>query len=963
MRYSYIFILIVIIVIISVLVFNNKKELFNNYDYIYEGDLVIDKGNIGIGKEPESDKKLIVDGTLHVEDELCLGDTCFDYDTIKKLNELPVFKKDELCLKDDKNPSNNICINEDHLKLITGEKNIIFNNNYDGGLQPFHLSRHGGYNDDPSLEHDDETDGKRGGGLASYLPDFLTTDRKQIKEAIISSINPIEGTNIDFDGKLITVKDSNEYSIVPDPIKNEVVKWDSVAKDNKTIEWIYTKHENNDETGYIWISGTNGQFYQCKKECKSEEDFKELLKPPGASKIKTMAIFEYGSEITTTSATPDTDYYIYAITDTNKHYIINIDELYLIIKDIEPGPDDNKWKLVNTDKKFTKLTSIGSHLYGLSEDGTVFKISVSTKFKQSNKYTYWAKYSDSLTGSGGYLDNGRGGYGRPAPGSPWDEPDKYVKKSKFTFKKIIIHNNKVYVICDLLGYYPKVEAEGTPKLKHVTKYEVKSCGWRGCTGRYGIKNTTYTHTTYTHLYTLNINPKLHQENITLQNLMFEFDINDISGDISKLVLNDDPPWTGKVDKSYGEGGTGRSYSPSKYIHIHYNAPVINEEHFKFKWIKFPENIIPDGASLDITKKKPHKPILDLCIGSKFVYITDTDHHMYQQTITSFETNRFKDSLKLGDDSSMTLFSKKYLITTIVEHKGVLWLLTKNYELYKYSSINHESVLDLRELENFKKTDYKGTLIQQENQFTRIYIDFCNNLIGVDMYNNSHVYGDFNHCTVSQTVSSTEPGSTNWVSLENDQNMIVYTKNNVTYSIIDDKLMKKTNGKLEMIDTDVKYIVPLDYQTQDSGNYLWCIKKDDNLYQYSLSDQLEDIISWQQTTHENSTDISISIENDIWSTTKDSIYKNDKKISNGINKRILANGEDYIYRVDDTNELLKCKKPCNYGKWSEVEIEKANSDKFQSDKNSLYYLENNKIKYKNMLNVMDDFSYKCYQRHV
>jgi hypothetical protein len=312
---------------------------------------------------------------------------------------------------------------------------------------------------------------------------------------------------------------------------------------------------------------------------------------------------------------------------------------------------------------------------------------------------------------------------------------------------------------------------------------------------------------------------------------------------------------------------------------------------------------------------------------------------------------------------MRLFSKKYLFTTIVEHKGVLWLLTKNYELYKYTSINHESVLDLRELENFKKTDYKGTLIQQENQFIRIYIDFCNNLIGVDMYNNSHVYGDFNRCTVSQTVSSTETGSTNWVSLENDQNMIVYTKNNVTYSIIDDKLMKKTNGKLEMIDKDVKYIVPLDYQTQNSGKYLWCIKKDDNLYQYSLSDQLEDIISWEKMTHEKSTDISISIENDIWSTTKDSIYKNDKKISNGINKRILANGEDYIYRVDDTNELLKCKKPCNYGKWSEVEIEKANSDKFQSDKNSLYYLKNNQIKYKNMLNVMDDFSYKCYQRHV
>jgi hypothetical protein len=898
MRYSYIFILIVIIVI-SVLVFNNKKELFNNYDYIYEGDLLIDKGNIGIGKEPESDKKLIVDGTLHVEDELCLGDTCFDYDTIKKLNELPVFKKDELCLKDDINPSNNICINEDHLKLITGEKNIIFNNNYDGGLQPFHFSRHGGYHDDRDLSHDDESDGSKIGGLVS-------TVKYGPVDAIISSINPIStGLNKDINGKLITTKDSKEYSIVPSPIKSEVVKWDSVAKDNKTIEWIYTKYENNDETGYIWISARNGKFYRCKKTCTSEADFKELLKPPGALKIKTMAIFEYGgngSEIST-------DYYIYAITNSYKHYIINIEELYEIISDIDPKPEDNKWKLVNTNTKFTKLTSIGPHLYGLSEeDGTVLKISINNAFKQSKKYTYWAKYSNSLTGS------------------PWDDPDKYVHKSKFTFKKLIIHNNKVYVICDLLGYYP--QDNNREPYGH---YMDTSDRW------------------VRHLkYSFYKDPKLHQVNITLHNLIFEFNINDISQDISKLVLNDKPP------RKYGQYWMTRKYD---------HKPVINPDFYNFKWIKFPYNINPNGASPDINKKKPHKPILDLCIGTKFVYITDKDHHMYQQTITSFETYKFKDSLKLGDDSSMTLFSKKYLITTIVEHKGVLWLLNTKYDLYKYTSINKDSVLDLRELKDLKKTDYKGTLILQENQFTRIYIDFCNNLIGVDIYNNSHVFGDFKSCTVSQIESSTETGSTNWVSLENDQNMIVYTKNNVTYSIIDDKLMKKTNGKLEMIDKDVKYIVPLDYQTQNSGKYLWCIKKDDNLYQYSLSDKLEDIISWDNTTHEKSTDISISIENDIWSTTKDSIYKNDKKISNGINKRILANGEDYIYRVDDKKELLKCKKPCNYGKWSEVEIEKANSDKFQSDKNSLYYLENNKIKYKNMLNVMDDFSYKCYQRHV
>jgi hypothetical protein len=875
MRYSKITIIVVVVVVlVLVLVAYNKKELFNNYDYIYEGDLILDKGNIGIGKEPESDKKLIVDGTLHVEDELCLGDACFDYDTVKKLNDLPVFQKDKLCLKD---PSGEICINEDHLKIITGEKNVIFKNNYGGAIQPFHFSRHGGHHDDSDLSHDDESDGKPNGGLVS------TITWKPV-DAIISSINPVItppgwpgsryrngwGGNKDINGKLIT-GETKEYSIMPESIKNEEVKWNTITNTKKvimkwvsykrflrsrkwykryfpdTIKWIYTKHEKDDEPGYLWITYTSGNFYRCKKPCTSGDDFKQLLGITPLSSldsrrkmdiIDTMAIVNY-----------NTEYYIYAVSDTNKHFIINTNDLYEIIKDVKPEAGDYKWKQVISDKKFSKLTSLGEHLYGLGTDGYVFKANVSPIFKKCNKYTYWAKYSKSLSGS------------------PWKTPDKYIHESIFSFKNIYIHDKTVFVLCDLLGYYPR--------------------------------NTIY------------------QDNIKLDNLIFEFDINDISQDFSKFT-----------------GGT--------------NNP--------FKWVKYPHNITPDGTVYDVKQKIPHIQVIDLCIGSSYVYITDIKHQIYQQSISSFKTDRFKQSLILKSDSSMTLFTKKYLTTNIIEHNGILWLLSKNYELYKYTSITKGSLLDLGELSDFKKTGYKGKLVVQDKKIKKIYVDYCNNLIGVDIYNTPHVYGDFINCKKNSTAANVNSNK-EWASLESDLGRIVTIKNNIKYGIIDNNLIRKMNGQIEVIDTDIKYIAPL---INTLGNYIWCIKNDNHLYQYSLSIEFEDVISWDKTDHIKSKDISISIDNDIWSLTSNSIYKNDKPITDGVNKGILANVEDNIYRIDNNKTLLKCEKPCNYDKWTEVEIEKANSDTFQSDKNSLYFLKDNQIKYKNMLNVTDGFDYKCFQ---
>jgi len=909
MRYSYIFILI-IIVVISLLIYRNK-ELFeqNEYDYTYKGDLVIKDGNIGIGKEPEKDKMLIVDGTLHVEDNLCLGETCFDYDTVKKLNELPVFKKDELCLKDGEDK---ICITEDHLKIITGEKNIIFKNNYEGGLQPVHFSRHGGHGaGQEDLTHDDEGDASPMGGIKSvnygYHGDIL-----------VSSINPLENQNKDPAGNLMT-GDSKEYSIMPEPIdtsEEDKVLWDTITKANKNINWIYAKNETEDETGYLWISDTNGDFYRCKKICKSEADFEILSQPPD-EKIDIMAIFDYKDPEESASAigSKELNQYIYTITKSNKHYIIKVDDL---------DSDENLWKEVITDKKFAKLTGIGEHLYGLTDltEGSIFKMNTDIKFKKVNKYRYWGQ--DSYENKN-----------NPRLVNPWSPSNRDSKthKSEFTFKKFISHKDKIYIICDLNGYYP------------ITWHDKMVYG--------SI-------------------PKLYGNAMKLSNLVFVFDRNDIQQDMER-----------------------KDYKTT----------------FKnFKWLPFPSDPPPDGfyhKNSDIT---PHIQVLDMYIGTEYVYVIDIYNNMYQQPVNEFTKYGFLNMKQVGatqifekftktkeeekERKLLKKFSNNYNIISITEHNRRLWLLNENFKLYQYDDLNLHNLNILKESTN----DTLSLIFQKDVEFKNLYVDFCNNLVGIDIYNKYNVLGDFKECPPSSTTTSALP--TTWKPNDEVIGMILYTKKDkIKYGIINDKLIRTIGDAGDagtVIDSGIKFIAPLDKDIEDP-KYLWCIKKDNKLYQYSLKDDLENKITWDATVHTKSKDISIDTENNVWSISADSnikdedndwtnlfayhsINKNDKHIPinrwapetvindkdpeddlpDYWNNRILANGEYSIFRVDNKNKIFKCKKPCDYNKWTEVEIEQAKNDKFQSDKNSLYYIEDNQIKYKNMLNVLDNFNYKCFQ---
>jgi hypothetical protein len=303
------------------------------------------------------------------------------------------------------------------------------------------------------------------------------------------------------------------------------------------------------------------------------------------------------------------------------------------------------------------------------------------------------------------------------------------------------------------------------------------------------------------------------------------------------------------------------------------------------------------------------------------------------------------------------------------------------------------------------------LLKEEKRFKKLIVDVCNNLVGIDIRDVPYVLGSFADCnavtgatvTGATVTGATVTGATVWN--DNSENMFILHINeneNKKYGIINDKLMVKDGeNTLEEKDNGIKYIVPFDKTTyaNKTAKYLWCIKNDNKLYRYTVTQKIEDIIGWDTVNLKKSKDVSIDIDGNIWSIAADSnfqdkdrswvnrlarssIYKNEKHIKidrwdpgasevktpeednpTYWNSRILANNEDYIYRIDNKNDLFKCKKPCNYGKWTEVEIEKANSDKFQSDKNSLYFLKDNKIKYKNMLDIVGDFDYKCLQGTV
>lgn len=135
-------VLLLLLIIFLVIVYKYKivenfSPLFSSNDrYILNTNVVLNESSsksnigIGIGKEASSDYLLDVKGTLHVKDKFCFGDVCLTQPLIDKLNDLPVYNKDKLCLSDNNNRE--VCITKDHLKILNGQRHIQFKNEKSG---------------------------------------------------------------------------------------------------------------------------------------------------------------------------------------------------------------------------------------------------------------------------------------------------------------------------------------------------------------------------------------------------------------------------------------------------------------------------------------------------------------------------------------------------------------------------------------------------------------------------------------------------------------------------------------------------------------------------------------------------------------------------------------------------------------------------------------------------------------
>ena len=122
-----------ITVLILILIFILLEKMYGNffekfidtdYDFYYNGDVLIDTRNsnvsVGVGNNVDSRYAVNVGGTLFVRDKLCYGTTCLDAKMLNMLNNLPHFKEKELCLRTKDNQK--VCINEEHLQLLTGQR-------------------------------------------------------------------------------------------------------------------------------------------------------------------------------------------------------------------------------------------------------------------------------------------------------------------------------------------------------------------------------------------------------------------------------------------------------------------------------------------------------------------------------------------------------------------------------------------------------------------------------------------------------------------------------------------------------------------------------------------------------------------------------------------------------------------------------------------------------------------------
>ena len=128
----------------------NNRETISEYDNYFDGTVFmkddITATNIGIGKEPNADYVIDVNGKLTINGDLLVGEAKLNYDLAKKINKLPLYTRDEYCLYDPE--GNKRCINENQLGMITGHNKVMFKNKYGEVLTNLVLKHHGNHDED-----------------------------------------------------------------------------------------------------------------------------------------------------------------------------------------------------------------------------------------------------------------------------------------------------------------------------------------------------------------------------------------------------------------------------------------------------------------------------------------------------------------------------------------------------------------------------------------------------------------------------------------------------------------------------------------------------------------------------------------------------------------------------------------------------------------------------------------------
>ena len=129
----------------------NNRETISEYDNYFDGTVFmkddITATNIGIGKEPNADYVIDVNGKLTINGNLNVGEAILNYDLAKKINKLPLYTRDSYCLYE-KDGKTKRCINETQLGMITGHNKVMFKNRYGEVLTNLVLKHHGNHDED-----------------------------------------------------------------------------------------------------------------------------------------------------------------------------------------------------------------------------------------------------------------------------------------------------------------------------------------------------------------------------------------------------------------------------------------------------------------------------------------------------------------------------------------------------------------------------------------------------------------------------------------------------------------------------------------------------------------------------------------------------------------------------------------------------------------------------------------------